>query len=161
MLWYSQAGTPEVVANGSYDAQAQTFTLEVAQTTPPTPGQPVKEPMMIPLAIGLVGADGRDMSLSLEGGRPVVRGVLTLTQAAQTFTFTGRDRAAGAVAQSRLLGADQGHVEHLRRRSQVPRRARQRSVQSLAGGAVARATRCWPTTSRRSAPDARRARTRA
>ena len=44
--------------------------------------------MTIPLAIGLVGPDGRDMSLSLEGGRPVVRGVLTLTQAAQTFAFT-------------------------------------------------------------------------
>ena len=88
MLWYSQAGTPEVVAHGSYDAQAHTFKLEVAQTTPPTPGQPVKMPMTIPLAIGLVGPDGRDMSLSLEGGRPVVRGVLPLTQAAQTFTFT-------------------------------------------------------------------------
>ena len=44
---------------------------------------------MIPLAVGLVGADGRDMSLSLEGGRPVVRGVLALTQATQTFTFAG------------------------------------------------------------------------
>src|SRR6476620_1921697 len=45
MLWYSQAGTPEVVAHGSYDAQAHVFKLEVAQTTPPTPGQPVKMPM--------------------------------------------------------------------------------------------------------------------
>ena len=89
MLWYSQAGTPEVVANASYDAQAHAFTLEVAQTIPPTPGQPVKAPMTIPLAIGLIGADGRDMSLALEGGRPVVRGVLALTQVTQTFTFAG------------------------------------------------------------------------
>jgi aminopeptidase N len=88
MLWYSQAGTPEVVARGSYDAEAHSFKLEVAQAIPPTPGQPVKMPMTIPLAVGLVGPGGRDMSLSLEGGRPVVRGVLPLTQAAQTFTFT-------------------------------------------------------------------------
>jgi aminopeptidase N len=45
--------------------------------------------MTIPLAVGLVGPDGRDMSLALEGGRPVVRGVLPVTQAAQTFTFAG------------------------------------------------------------------------
>ena len=43
---------------------------------------------MIPLAIGLIGANGRDMSLSLEGGRPVVRGVLAITQPAQSFEFS-------------------------------------------------------------------------
>jgi len=89
MRWYAQAGTPEVTANGSYDAAAQTYRLDVAQTIPPTPGQPVKEPMAIPLAIGLVGSDGRDMSLSLDDGRPVVRGVLAVTQPTQTFEFTG------------------------------------------------------------------------
>jgi aminopeptidase N len=88
MRWYAQAGTPEVTATGSYDAQTQSYRLEVSQTVPPTPGQPVKEPMVIPLALGLVGSGGRDMSLSLEGGRPVVRGVLTLNQPAQTFEFT-------------------------------------------------------------------------
>jgi aminopeptidase N len=88
MRWYAQSGTPEVVVNGAYDAATQTYRLDAAQSLPPTPGQPVKEPMVIPLVVGLVGADGRDMSLHLEGGRPVVRGVLTLTQPAQSFTFT-------------------------------------------------------------------------
>ena len=64
--WYSQAGTPEVVATGSYDARAKTYRLDLAQTVPPTPGQPSKEPMVIPLAIGLVGRDGRDLPLKLE-----------------------------------------------------------------------------------------------
>jgi len=50
MLWYSQAGTPEVVATGRYDAQVKTYRLELAQTVPATPGQPSKEPMVIPLA---------------------------------------------------------------------------------------------------------------
>ena len=87
MLWYSQAGTPELVATGSYDADAKTYRLDVAQTVPPTPGQPTKEPMVIPLAIGLVGRDGRDLPLKLRDGRTIERGVLTLTKPAETFVF--------------------------------------------------------------------------
>ena len=34
---------------------------------PPTPGQPHKEPMMTPLALGLIGKDGGDMPLVLDG----------------------------------------------------------------------------------------------
>src|SRR6185295_18144951 len=67
MRWYSQAGTPEVVASGRYDAREKTYRLEIAQTVPPTPGQPNKEPMVIPLTIGLVGRDGHDLPLKLEG----------------------------------------------------------------------------------------------
>jgi aminopeptidase N len=87
MLWYSQAGTPEVVATGSYDARAKAYRLDVAQTVPATPGQPSKEPMVVPLAIGLVGRDGRDLPLKLADGRTIERGVLTLTQSADTFVF--------------------------------------------------------------------------
>jgi aminopeptidase N len=87
MLWYSQAGTPEVVATGGYDAGARTYRLDAAQTVPPTPGQPSKEPMVIPLAIGLVGRDGRDLPLKLSDGRTIERGVLTLTKPAETFVF--------------------------------------------------------------------------
>jgi aminopeptidase N len=87
MLWYSQAGTPEVVATGSYDARAKSYRLEVAQSVPPTPGQPSKQPMVIPLAVGLVGRAGRDLPLKLDDGRTVERGVLTLTKAVETFVF--------------------------------------------------------------------------
>ena len=87
MLWYSQAGTPELVATGGYDADAKTYRLDVAQTVPPTPGQPTKEPMAIPLAIGLVGRDGRDLPLKLRDGRTIERGVLKLTKPAETFVF--------------------------------------------------------------------------
>ncbi len=68
MRWYSQAGTPEVVASGSYDAAAKTYKLDLAQVVPPTPGQPTKEPMVIPLVTGLIGQDGRDMPLTLADG---------------------------------------------------------------------------------------------
>ncbi len=91
MLWYSQAGTPEVIVSGSHDVKTATYRLDVAQMVPPTPGQPVKQPMVIPLALGLVGSDGRDLPLVLaDGGK--LDGVLTLRQSAESFTFGGIDR---------------------------------------------------------------------
>jgi len=88
MRWYSQAGTPEVVVTPQYDARVKTYRLDVAQTLSPTPGQPHKEPMVIPLAVGLVGRNGSDLPLDLNGS-PVKRGVLELTRPSQTFVFTG------------------------------------------------------------------------
>ena len=93
MLWYSQAGTPEVVASGRYDARAKTYRLEIVQTVPPTPGQPVKEPMVIPIAVGLVGRDGRDLPLKLANGERPERGVLCLTKPAESFVFEDLEEA--------------------------------------------------------------------
>ena len=152
MRWYSQAGTPEVVASGHYDAAAKTYRLDLAQVIPPTPGQPAKEPMVIPLVTGLVGRDGRDLPLTLADGQTIERGVLVLDKAAQSFVFTGVDRAAGALDQPRLLGADPAHRQSQRRRSAAAGGARQRSVQPLAGGADAGRARCWSATSRGCAP---------
>jgi aminopeptidase N len=87
MLWYSQAGTPEVVVTGTHDARTRTYKLDIAQTVPPTPGQPSKEPMLIPLSLGLVGRDGRDLPLKLAGGGNAERGVIALRKSAETFVF--------------------------------------------------------------------------
>src|SRR5215470_6892734 len=89
MLWYAQSGTPEIVATGSYDARAKTYRLDLAQTLPPTPGQPTKEPMVIPLVAGLVGPDGRDVPLQRADGGRVKRGLLTLDKPAASYVFTG------------------------------------------------------------------------
>jgi aminopeptidase N len=86
MRWYAQAGTPEVIATGTHDARAKTYTLELQQVVPPTPGQPVKEPMVIPLKLGLLGRDGRDLPLRL-GRNPMTRGLVVLEQIVQTFIF--------------------------------------------------------------------------
>ncbi len=88
-LWWSQAGTPELEVNGAYDADAQTYTLTVKQTVPPTPGQPDKMPMHIPLSVGLVGANGADLPLQLAGENAAGDGtrVLEVRAAEQRFTF--------------------------------------------------------------------------
>jgi aminopeptidase N len=88
MRWYSQAGTPEVVVTPHYDARAKTFRVDIAQKVPPTPNQPHKEPMVIPLTVGLVGKNGADLPLILDGS-PLKRGVLELTRPSQTFVFPG------------------------------------------------------------------------
>ncbi|WP_029002924.1 aminopeptidase N [Azorhizobium doebereinerae] len=87
--WYSQSGTPRVTAHGSYDAAARTYRLDVRQETPPSALQPVKRPMVLPLAVGLLGPDGAELPLSLDDGRNVPRHVIEVTQAEQSFVFTG------------------------------------------------------------------------
>jgi aminopeptidase N len=88
MLWYSQAGTPDIKIAPHYDPRAQTYRLDITQTVPPTPGQPDKKPMVIPLALGLVGKTGADLPAVLDG-KPLSRGVIELTKPSQTFVFTG------------------------------------------------------------------------
>jgi aminopeptidase N len=53
--WYSQAGTPRVSARIEHDETSQRATLRLAQRTPPTPGQPEKESLVIPLQLKLFG----------------------------------------------------------------------------------------------------------
>ena len=65
--WYDQAGTPEVTVTTAHDAAARTFTVEARQLTRPTPGQPTKQPLVIPLALGLVGPAGADLPLIVDG----------------------------------------------------------------------------------------------
>ncbi|HKX91451.1 MAG TPA: aminopeptidase N [Sphingomicrobium sp.] len=62
-IWYSQAGTPKVRARLDYDAAGTSATLHLSQTVDPTPGQPAKQPMPIPLRTALVGeASGDEIS---------------------------------------------------------------------------------------------------
>jgi aminopeptidase N len=87
MLWYAQAGTPELVCSLSYDARRRTAALSVEQVLPPTPGQPRKKPLHIPLAVGLLGANGHEIELRREDGERIADGILHVTKRAQTFRF--------------------------------------------------------------------------
>ncbi|HJV70314.1 aminopeptidase N [Ideonella sp.] len=92
--WYAQAGTPRVSARGRYDAAAGSYTLTLTQSNAPSAGQPVKLPHLLPVALGLVGRDGRPLPLQLEG-EAVPAGterVLVMTEAEQAFVFTGLDQ---------------------------------------------------------------------
>ncbi len=76
--WYSQAGTPRVSVRENYDNG--TYTLHLTQQTPPTPGQPHKDPMVIPIAVGLLNDNGDEV---------VPTKMLEMTQAEQSFSFEG------------------------------------------------------------------------
>ena len=76
--WYSQSGTPRVTV--AEDWADGTYTLTLSQRTEPTPGQDEKLPQVIPVAVGLLGPNGDEVRATE---------VLELTEASQSFTFTG------------------------------------------------------------------------
>lgn len=78
-LWYTQAGTPEVEVKEYYDTSANKYVLSLKQQIPDTPGQTNKQPMHIPIKVGLLDKDGRDL--------PIKKEVLSLTAAEQEFSF--------------------------------------------------------------------------
>ncbi|MGF7161110.1 aminopeptidase N [Rhodoligotrophos appendicifer] len=83
LRWYNQAGTPLVTVTTAYDAPSQTLELRAEQTTPPTPGQPSKAPLIIPIAFALVGSKG-DLPVTNADGTPAPE-ILELTQASQVW----------------------------------------------------------------------------
>jgi aminopeptidase N len=83
--WYAQAGTPRVAVTGHYDAAKRTYRLDFAQATPATPGLAEKAPMAMPVALGLVAADGTPMSPRCS--RITGEGVFVLDSAADSITF--------------------------------------------------------------------------
>jgi aminopeptidase N len=88
--WYSQAGTPRLATTAHYDAAAQTCTLNFVQSCPATPGQEAKEPFVIPVSLGLVGASsGADLPLQLQGSSAAGGDshLFVMTQAAESITF--------------------------------------------------------------------------
>ena len=76
--WYAQAGTPRLTVRDEY--ADGTYRLHLRQETPPTPGQPHKDPLLIPVAVGLLDQDGAEV---------VPTTVLEMTKAEQSFAFDG------------------------------------------------------------------------
>jgi len=77
--WYSQAGTPRVKAVARWDAAAGSYDLTLTQSCGPTPGQPTKEPFVIPIGMGLLAPDGTELT----------QGMHVLTQESETLHFGG------------------------------------------------------------------------
>lgn len=91
MRWYAQAGTPRVCASGHFDAPTGTYRLSLSQFTPPGPGQAGKQPLVIPVAVGLMGPDGADLPLRLAGESVAIAGTRVLEFDAEhaTYAFVG------------------------------------------------------------------------
>ncbi len=89
--WYSQAGTPRVTVRDHYDSASGTYALTFNQQCPATPGQPDKQAFVIPLAMGLLSADGQPLPVQLEGEPPATSDTRTfvLTLTSQTLVFAG------------------------------------------------------------------------
>ncbi len=101
--WYEQAGTPRVTVSARHDPAARTYTLDFTQSCPPTSGQPEKLPFHIPVSLGLLDPQGRELPLRLQGevGAGGNSRVLSLTEASQRFVF---EDVTEAVVPSLLRG---------------------------------------------------------
>jgi len=87
MLWYEQAGTPRIKAQFDYHEEDSSLTLTLEQSLRPTPGQPEKQPMVIPVRFALIGTDGQDMAYHSDNH--MEDDVIILNEKRQTFHFTG------------------------------------------------------------------------
>ena len=97
-LWYSQAGTPVLEAEGRL--KNNIFELTIKQTVPPTPDMADKQPMMIPVKVGLLNRNGEAVAFDYQGKR-ATEAVLLLTEAEQAFLLEG---VTEAVVPSLLRG---------------------------------------------------------
>ncbi len=76
--WYTSAGTPRLKVTEKF--KDGRYTLTFKQETPPTPGQPQKQPRVIPIAVGLLGPNGDEM---------VGTTMLEMTKRQQSFSWDG------------------------------------------------------------------------
>jgi aminopeptidase N len=87
--WYSQGGTPRLAVSEAYDAAARTYSLTFRQSCPATPGQRDKQPLVIPVELGLLGAQGQALPLRLAGeaSAGATSRVISISEAEQLVTF--------------------------------------------------------------------------
>jgi aminopeptidase N len=132
--WYSQAGTPRVKARAQLGRRRRHLQLTLSQSCPPTPGQPTKEPFVIPIAWGLLA----------DALRPRGRQRHARAHAGERDAHLARAvRRAGALHPARLHRAGGAGVRLHRRPAARAAGARHRSVQPLGSRRSA-----WPSTAR-------------
>ncbi len=61
-LWYSQSGTPRVTISRTYDTKTRQLVITASQKTPPDHNQEHKESLHIPMRLGLLDRDGKDIA---------------------------------------------------------------------------------------------------
>ena len=84
-LWYSQAGTPELKIDQSYNKKTKILDIKITQNIPSTPNQKYKKPMLIPLKFSLLGSDGKFFNLDENGSKKEL--LIVLKKKTQKFSF--------------------------------------------------------------------------
>ncbi|WP_018948939.1 aminopeptidase N [Thioalkalivibrio sp. ALMg11] len=119
--WYTQAGTPRVTAATSFDGPGGQARITLTQETPSTPGQEHKEPVVIPMRVAFLDAEGRRITAHQKGGEVQDEWVLELDEGEQTFRFEELSDSPTAISWLRgfsapvILNANQGvdELSHL------------------------------------------------
>jgi aminopeptidase N len=97
--WYLQAGTPRLRAVAEYDRAGRRYSLTLSQDYPETAfeivGAADRQPLHLPVRVGLLGSDGASLPLRLAGESanaeaPTTR-VLELKRAKEQFVFEDID----------------------------------------------------------------------
>jgi aminopeptidase N len=88
-LWYSQAGTPTLKIKREFDGSDVLLSIE--QSCPATPGQPEKAPFEMPVVIGWLDENGKELSPDFDDGVVEVENgyLLKLSEQHQRFRFKG------------------------------------------------------------------------
>ncbi len=86
LLWYNQAGTPALDARMTYSQGSKTARLTLSQSYPPIPAATKRKPVPIPVRLGLLDANGKDLPLKADG-KPLREGLVMLRQKKEIFTF--------------------------------------------------------------------------
>jgi len=87
--WYKQAGTPEISVKEEFNATEESYTIELMQTTPATPGQKEKQAFHIPVKISLMNQGSALMPLQMDSTQTKSANCLVLdfTEEKQRFKF--------------------------------------------------------------------------
>ncbi len=95
--WYSTPGTPRLEARGEWDAASRRYALHLAQSFPDAPEDAPRDPLPIPVRLGLLGPDGAELPLRLAGESSADGTTRVLTLDAEEATFTFEDVPAAPV----------------------------------------------------------------
>jgi aminopeptidase N len=86
--WYTQAGTPNLKVEDSYQVETGNLTLSFKQSTPITPGQSTKQALVMPFSLGLIDKNGHDIELRTASGEMLERGIVEINTPEACVTFT-------------------------------------------------------------------------
>jgi aminopeptidase N len=87
--WYRQVGTPSIMVETTFDAEAGSLSVRLTQSLPPHPDNEKLGPLHVPLRIGLLSAEGKSLVLPLGDAGPSETHRIELRDQHTEITFRG------------------------------------------------------------------------